>query len=77
MTKQQALALSPGQIIYHVSGRNADGTSTRARVNGRAVTFKRPQNQHRWRVPLKHGFYTTFQLTIYNVHDWTLIPKYK
>ena len=55
ITKEQALELYHGQVLYHVSNRNADGTPQRWRVNGKVKTWKtRPDH---FRVPLKYGLY--------------------
>lgn len=57
ITKEQALTLRYGDIIYHVSNRNADGTPQRWRVNGAVKIWKRKSNAHRFSVPLKYGLY--------------------
>ena len=61
ITLQQAKALYVGQILHHVSFKNADGTPLRARVTGTVKTWKRDPN--RIRVPLKHGLYQYGELT--------------
>ena len=53
ITLDQAKALKPGDIIYHVTHRNADGTAQRWKVNGQVKTWK--TFPERVRVPVKHG----------------------
>lgn len=69
MTPETALSLRPHQTIYHATLRNADGTALRARVNGKPVIKKRSNT---WRVPLKHGLKTFFNLDPHNVNDWLI-----
>ena len=55
ITKEQAMELHHGQVIYRDVGRNADGSPLRYRVNGKCKTWvTRPDE---FRVPLKQGFY--------------------
>ena len=61
MNLSQAKSLQPGQIIYHASNKNADGSPQRWRVNGQPKTWKRDPN--RIQVPLKHGLYAYGYLT--------------
>ena len=61
MTRDQALKLERGDILYHLENRNADGTPQRWRVNGQVRTWKRDKN--RIEVPLKHGMYAFAILT--------------
>ena len=61
VTLEQAKNLKHGQILYHVSQKNADGTPQRWRVNGLPKTWKRSPN--RVSVPLKHGLYDYEYLT--------------
>lgn len=56
MTKEQALALKPGQVLHTTyPGWPAceDRHSNRWKVNGKPQTWKRDAD--RWRVPIKHG----------------------
>lgn len=69
MTPDQALSLTPNQTIYHASLRNRDGTALLARVNGKPVIKKRSNT---WRIPLKHGLKTFFNLDPRNVNDWLI-----
>ena len=60
MTLSQARSLKPGDILHHLTRKNADGTPQRWKVNGRPQTWKRDPT--RIRVPLKHGLYDYDQL---------------
>lgn len=71
MTPETALSLRPHQTIHHRFLKNADGSPLRARVNGKPVTQKRAGT---WRVPLKHGLKTYFNLSPHNVNDWSINP---
>ncbi len=53
LSMRQAKQLKPGDILYHVWKRNADGTPMRWRVSGQVKTWKRSPG--RVQVPLKHG----------------------
>jgi len=55
ITKEQALRLRHGDILYHVTNRNSDGSPQRWRVNGAVKTWKRTPS--RFQVPLKYGLY--------------------
>jgi len=55
ITKEQALKLEYGQVLYHKVQRNADGSPRRWRVNGKVKTWKR--SPERFKVPLKYGLY--------------------
>lgn len=53
ITKSIAISLKPGQILHHVSLKNADKTPMRVRVTGRVKTWKtRPDD---FRIPVVHG----------------------
>jgi len=67
MTLEEAKNLSIGQIIYQVNDTNVDGSLRRWKVNGEVKTWKRKANQHRVRVPLKHGLWTYSYLTERNL----------
>lgn len=56
LTLHEAKQLKPGDILIDVRGK-------RWKVNGEVKTWKLPKNQHRIRVPLKHGLYTYDALT--------------
>ncbi len=55
LSLEQAKALSPGTILYHVLNRNADNTPQRWRVNGKPKTWKTRLDDVT--VPVKHGLY--------------------
>lgn len=61
ITLDQAKSLQYGDILYHRTNRNADGTAQRWRVNGKVKTWKTRPNSIR--VPLKHGLYSYDYLT--------------
>ena len=53
ITKEMALKLELGQVLYHTNARNMDGTPQRWRVNGKCKTWKtRPD---KFQVPVKWG----------------------
>jgi hypothetical protein len=54
MTLEEAKNLSQGQMVYHVSKKNADGSPMRARVTS-VKTWKR--HPYRVLVSVKHGLY--------------------
>jgi hypothetical protein len=57
MTFDDAKKLNYGDIIYHVSWTNADGSARRYKVNGVVKLWKSKKNALRIQVPLKHGLY--------------------
>lgn len=61
ITLEQAKALRPGQVLYHVTHQNRDGSPVRWRVNGQPKTWKRDPS--RVKVPLAHGLYNHDYLT--------------
>ncbi len=65
---KQAKRLKCGDILYHVSHRNADRTPEQWRVNGKVKTWKRSPD--RVRIPVKHGLYDYDYLT---EHDLILV----
>jgi hypothetical protein len=70
MTLAQAKSLSPGDVLHHVSLRNADGSPQRWRVNGRVKTWKR--DCFRIHVPLKRGLYSHGYLDESNINQFSL-----
>lgn len=66
ITLSQAKALRPGQILYHKTNRNADGSPQRWKVNGKPKTWKRDLG--RVEVPLKFGLYGYDKLTENELH---------
>jgi hypothetical protein len=66
ITLEQAKRLTVGQLLYHVSNRNADDTPQRWKVNGKVKTWKtRPEAV---RVPIKHGLRSGDYLTQRDLH---------
>lgn len=55
MTRSQAVTLTVGTIIHQNTGKNADGTCIRWRVNGQVKEWVR--DPKRFRIPIKHGMY--------------------
>lgn len=70
ITKNDALVLRQGQVLYHVKHKNRDGSAMRARVNGRTVVWKTRPND--FKVPMKHGLKHCFYLTPSNAAEWLL-----
>ncbi len=69
-TKTELDRLKPGDILTHVSIKNADGTPARCRVNGKMKEWKtRP---HAWQLPVKHGLRNCFYITEHNASDWNI-----
>ena len=56
LTIDQARLLQPGDVLI-------DRDNKRWKVTGKVQTWKRPENAHRIRVPLKHGLYRYDALT--------------
>lgn len=61
MTADDALTLTYGDVIYHATLRNSDGSAVRARVNGKVKTWKRRPGY--FQIPMKHGLRDCFYLT--------------
>ena len=74
ITITQAKKLGYKNEIYHATLRDSKGHSVRARVNGQIQLWKTRPDE--FRLPMKHGFSDTFQLTQANAHEWTLKPKH-
>lgn len=66
ITIEQAKNLKPGQTVYHVTNKNADGSAQRWKVNGEPKTWKRSPD--RVEVPVKHGMYTYGKITEKDLH---------
>lgn len=60
ITKEIAEKLHIGQVLYHETERNADGTALRCRVNGKCKTWKRDLS--RFKLPVKHGVNNRFYI---------------
>jgi len=73
ITKEQALELKSGDIIYESDAYNADGSQRRWRINGMVKTWKtRPKE---FRVPIKYGLYDYNYLTHINASRFDLVEK--
>ncbi len=70
ITKDIALTLHLGQILHHISVKNADGTPLRVRVNGKCQTWKTRPDE--FRIPVKHGLYDHGEITKFNGDEWKL-----
>ena len=68
VTKEIAMGLFKGKKLYHATRRNADGTATRAKVNGQCKTWKTRPDE--FRLPVKHGLYDCFYITESNAAEW-------
>lgn len=70
LTKSQALSLRCGQILHHVTRKNADGTPMRVRVNGKVQTWARKPDA--FKIPVKHGLYSYGYVDNDNAVEWYL-----
>ena len=61
ITLKQAKELKYGDMLYHQSNKNADGTPQRWRVNGKVKRWKRDPDKIE--IPIKHGLYSFDYLT--------------
>lgn len=61
--------LHRGQTLYHVTGRNRDGTALQVRVNGKVKLWE--NNPKYFIVPTKHGMYGPhINVSPHNAHEW-------
>jgi hypothetical protein len=68
MTRADAVAAGHGQVFYHRTKRNADGTAAKCRVTGVCRTWvTRPDD---FRLPVKRGLRDSFYITPDNMADW-------
>ncbi len=74
VTIAQAKQLGYRDELYHRDLKDSRGHSVRARVNGKVQLWKTRPTE--FRLPMKHGFSDTFQLTEQNADQWTLKPKH-
>ena len=56
ITLDQAKALKRGDTLYHITHRNADGSSQRWKVNGTVRTWVRQPGKVQ--IPIKYGLYS-------------------
>lgn len=73
MTIEEAKKLTTGQIVYHKTSRNADGTPRRWTINGKVKLWKRDKS--RVQVPIKHGLYSYAYITEYNCKSLCLTEE--
>jgi hypothetical protein len=62
LTLAQAKKLKPGDVLI-------DNYGKRWKVTGQVKLWKKPENAHRIRVPLKHGLYNFDALTERDFHN--------
>ena len=68
--KKIAENLNYGDILHHISEKNADGTPVRCRVNGVCKIWKtRPSD---FKLPVKHGLRLCFYISPSNGNEWSL-----
>lgn len=68
VNKQVAIAAKNGDVLHHKTIENIDGTPMRARVVRQCKTVK--GDSVAFVLPVKHGRYTSFQITNENAGDW-------
>lgn len=69
ITIEIARAARSGDVWYHTTRNNRDGTPLRARVNGQCKQWtKQPA---RFQLPMKHGLKHCFYITEANAHEWS------
>ena len=69
ITVEVAKSLTLGQLLYHKSIRNADGSALRVRVNGQPQTWK--TDKERFRIPTKYGIKHYGEIEPHNADEWT------
>lgn len=72
INKQQAVDAKHGDIFYHRTLRNKDGTPLRARVNGKCQTWVR--QPEKFKLPMKYALKTYFYITEHDSIDWCTHP---
>ena len=70
ISKEIAVSLKHGQILHHVSVKNADKSPARCRVSGKCQTWKTRPTE--FKLPVKHGLCDCFYITEDNAKDWIL-----
>jgi hypothetical protein len=68
--KALAITLRHGQILHHVTRKNADGTPMRVRVTGKVKTWVRTPEA--FKIPVAHGLYSHGYVTNDNAAEWYL-----
>lgn len=70
LTREQAITVPYGTVLYHIRFRNRDGSAARVRVSGRCKTWKRRPED--FRLLVRHGLFDCFYLTPDNASSFTL-----
>ena len=70
MTLVEAKGLELGQVIYHMTYKNVDGSPERWRVNGKVKTWKRDPNEVQ--VPIKYGMFGYGYITESTLGDFSV-----
>lgn len=70
VTLEQIQSLHHGQILEHVTLKNADNTPLRARKNGNVKTWKTRPGE--FMAPFKHGLKQCFYITQDNAGQWSI-----
>jgi len=73
MNLEEAKQLKYGDIIYHKTAINADGSKQRFKVNGKVKTWKK--NPSRIHIPLKRGLYEYGYLDEYDLEEFSLTKE--
>jgi hypothetical protein len=73
ITKEQAVNLRRGQVLYSTTRRASDGTPLKVRVNGKCVVWKTRPNE--FRLPVKSGLRGYGFLDESNASEWALVPR--
>ena len=68
ISKEIAVSLKHGQILHHVSVKNADKSPARCRVSGKCQTWKTRPTE--FKLPVKYGLLDSFYITEDNAKDW-------
>lgn len=73
ITAEIASSLSHGQILHHVTEKNADGTPMRVRVSGKCQRWKK--EPERFKLPVKYGLYQSGYIENWNCSQWNVANK--
>ena len=68
ITKEIALRLKHGDIVYHITNKGSDNRPVRVRVNGMCKIWK--TKPYDFRIPMKWGLSTCFYIDKANMHEW-------
>ena len=68
VSKPVATQAAHGQVFYHVTAQNADGSAVRVRVSGRCKTWKTRPDE--FRLPVKYGLRESLAITHENFKDF-------